>query len=277
MRDLAFGKTETRYSQLPSAANEIDRFAEIYRNLSVPKRVATSVSIPGKLIPPAKTLADDLRQVVPALTEIMNQVRETRSTVVAIYDGLDRLIEPDRFLAAVEQDFQVLRWLSISLVAAAPLSLLFRTGRQILDRFDRVRHLSAVATGEDGNSFLHEILRRRDEQRLLSDIPAEALCRASGGVLRDLISLARNAGEDAYISGNEDIKDADIDRAIRQLGESYRLGLGHEQIEVLKELARYGRFSSSDPLQIELLVTRRVLEYSSNAYAVHPALLPLLD
>ena len=60
---------------------------------------------------------------------------------------------------------------------------------------------------------------------LNSDV-VKSICRHSGGVLRDLIALARDAGEVAYIEGEEQILDQHVNAAAKQLGEAYLRGLG---------------------------------------------------
>ena len=102
------------------------------------------------------------------------------------------------------------------------------------------------------------------------------LCRASGGVLRDLISLARSTAEGAYLNDADQATDLDVDKAIQQLGNSYHLGLGTNQLELLRRVINGDGFSPSDPASLELLITRRVLEQAGSRYEVHPALAPLL-
>ncbi len=105
---------------------------------------------------------------------------------------------------------------------------------------------------------------------------ADIVCYASGGVLRDLITLARDSGEDAYIKGSERILPEHSGSAVEQLGESYLRGLGPEQFDILRRLRKDPSFDVTSNLNIELLVTRRVLEYSATDFRVHPALWPLI-
>jgi len=104
----------------------------------------------------------------------------------------------------------------------------------------------------------------------------QRLCLASGGVLRDLISLARNAGENAYLDDADSIEVSHVDRSIEQLGNSYLLGLGTRQKTVLKKMLDGEGFAPSDSESMELLITRRILEQSGSRYEVHPALTTVL-
>ena len=111
---------------------------------------------------------------------------------------------------------------------------------------------------------------------MLSREDADAICHYSGGVLRDLISLARDAAEEAYVSGHESIGSADVEKATQQLGTSYLRGLGPAAIKTLTDLDKSKSFQVNLPANVELLVTRRVLEYSSTDFRVHPALLSVM-
>src|SRR5256885_8911308 len=57
-------------------------------------------------------------------------------------------------------------------------------------------------------------------------------------------------------------------RSVRQLGTSYLRGLGPDAIKTLTELAKSKSFPVNLPANVELLVTRRVLEYSSTDFRV---------
>ena len=103
-----------------------------------------------------------------------------------------------------------------------------------------------------------------------------SICTASGGVLRDLISLARDAGEEAYVSGSNWIEMPHVKRVVDQLGNSYLRGLGPAHIKALLMLDKTKSFDVNLPVNLELLATRRVLEYSATDFRVHPALLPLV-
>ena len=105
------------------------------------------------------------------------------------------------------------------------------------------------------------------------------LARFSGGVLRDLITLARTAAEAAYREDRDRIGSADVRSAVRQLGRRYLIGLGTALRRRLQKLIDNQEFSIEDAVGKELLVNRQVLEYFSNQryfFVVHPALLEVL-
>ena len=160
------------------------------------------------------------------------------------------------------------------------ISIRFLTGadRSITDLFDHDHfQLAQDPTHPDGASFLASVLRARAEPALLPDECVHALARASGGVMRDLIALAKRAGEEAYAEGNESICAEDAARAIDAFGRSLAIGLDDEQLKKLRHLRGGGGFVLRGERDLALLETRRVLLYEQHRWVVHPALAPLLD
>jgi hypothetical protein len=162
-------------------------------------------------------------------------------------------------------------------MATAPLSVLFGAGvgQSISDHFDRVHHLTVIAS-EPANTSLWSVLEKRSATNLLNPEIAGSVCNYSGGVLRDLISLARDGAEEAYVSDRDYISVGDIEKVAQQLGNGYLRGLGPEAIKTLLQLYRSGSFDINQPANVELLLTRRVLEYSSIDFRVHPALFSVM-
>lgn len=233
--------------------------------------------VPGKLKPPMPVLERDIREIRQPLEELLNVAREVHKDVVVIFDGLDRLLDPTKFWSVVYQDLRVFRELKVSVLATAPLSVLFGVGvgQSVSDHFDRVHHLTVVATDPE-RVLLRSVLEKRRGSELLSDQNADSICHYSGGVLRDLISLARDAGEEAYVSDHDSITAADVEKVVHQLGTGYLRGLGPDAIKTLLNLESSKSFQVGQAANVELLLTRRVLEYSSTDFRVHPALLSVI-
>jgi hypothetical protein len=130
-----------------------------------------------------------------------------------------------------------------------------------------------------GREFLFRVLRARVEESMLPDREALALVAASGGVLRDLISLAKAAGDEAYLSGSEAIEMGHVQAAADAFGRSLMIGLHKPEIDILKHLRSSGGFVWTTDDDLALLATRRVLEYPRRnpPFSVHPTIVPLLD
>jgi hypothetical protein len=271
LRNFAYGKTVWIYrDDSPSEAPDIDELDDEDRHY-------TAERIPGKLRPPLPSLDREIQDIREPLGTVLSSVRETQNDIVVIFDGLDRLLDATKFWSVVHQDLRLLRELRVSVLATAPLSVLFGTGvgQSISDHFDRVQHLSAIASDPE-NTSLRPVLEKRRAAELLSAEAADTICHYSGGVLRDLISLARDAAEEAYVSDRDSISTADVEKVVQQLGTGYLRGLGSAARNSLLQLESTKSFQLSLPVNVELLITRRVLEYSSTDFRVHPALLSVI-
>jgi hypothetical protein len=232
--------------------------------------------MPGKLSPPFPALQLDIEAILKPLEVFITAVQARSLDVVVIFDGLDRLPSPDRFWSVVDQDFRALRQMRVGVMAAAPQSVLYGQGRAVSEHFDRVHQIRALSPDPEADGYLKSVLAHRGGTDLLGQEVVELICKGSGGVLRDLITLARDAGEAAYIEGAEQILAEHAIAAIKQLGGSYLRGLGPEQIAILRRLKKERSFDVASSPNVELLVTGRVLEYSATDFRVHPALEPLL-
>jgi hypothetical protein len=235
--------------------------------------VVETETIPGKLSPVFPALDRDILEVYQDICEFLTVVKDAKKEVVVVFDGLDRLLDPNKFWAVVHQDLRLLRALKVSVIATAPLTVLIGAGigQSISDHFDRVHHLTVIPV-DSAYTSLWSVLEKRGVTNLLNSGIAYFIYNYSGGVLRDLISLARDAAEEAYVSDRDFITVPDIEKVGHQLGTGYLRGLGPEAIKTLLQLESSKSFDVSQPANIELLATRRVLEYSSTDFRVHPAL-----
>ena len=237
----------------------------------------TTRTVPGKLKPPLPSLHRDIQKIRGPLDEFLVAVRKTQRDIVVTFDGLDRLLDATKFWTVAQQDFRLLRQLKVSVLATAPLSVLFGAGvgQSISDQFDRVHHLAVIAA-DPHDSPLQSVLEKRGGSKMLDLEAMSDICRFSGGVLRDLISLARDSAEEAYVSDHDFVTIEDIQKVVLQLGEGYLRGLGPEAMKTLLKLEAFKSFQVNQPANVELLLTRRVLEYSATDFRVHPALLSVI-
>ena len=236
----------------------------------------------GILVPPLPPVRQDIQQKAEQLRKLHESAAPQWPHIVLLFDSLDRLTNLGPFDDLVEQDIRAIRSVGIGVVVVGPLRTMFATGRPIADRFDYFYHQPSVDVQGDasGRDFLHQVLRRRADADILPDLSLRRLVKISGGVMRDLISLARSAGEEAYTAGADQIRLPHVKAAADAFGRTLMLGLGTDEIEVLQRVRLKGAFVPTSDKDIALLLTRRVLEYGSNGrarYAVHPTLAPLLS
>jgi len=252
-------------------------WAEEGRRLLERDRRGVIRHVPGKLEPPLPALSRDIKEIRGPVEAFLALAKDAQKDAVVIFDGLDRLLDPTRFWSVARQDLRLFRELKVSVVSTAPLSVLFgaAVGQSVSDHFDGVHHMPVVAV-DPKRGLLQSVLEKGHGYDLLRGFTPDTLCEYSGGVLRDLISLARDAGVEAYVAGHDSVTSHDIENAAQQLGTGYLRGLGPEEIKVLHRLEKSKSFDVSQAVNVELLVTRRVLEYSSTDFRVHPALLSVM-
>jgi hypothetical protein len=236
------------------------------------------MNIDGALVSPERPLPEDLAEVIPHLKALRSYAPGADAHAVFLFDSLDRLPNPERFREAVEHDLRVLKAAGIGAAVIGPIRFIAGNDRAIADMFDHTHfQLATDPERPEGVDFLQAVLRRRAGTEVLPDECLEPLARASGGVLRDLISLAKSAGNEAYAAGHDPIGLEDVGRAMDAFGRDLAIGLDDEQVKKLKHLRRGGGFVIRGERELSLIETRRVLFYGESRWTVHPALAPLLD
>lgn len=267
LRVLATGKTdwvEPEPEEYDPSADDDDEHVQL-----VP------VHTPGLLKPRFPAIQRQVTDVLDLTLAIAGPLVDSDAQITIMIDGLDRLIEPERFRRFVEQDLRALRGTPISIIVAAPLLLWFDKSRFLQDYFDDAKHIPAAISDPAKSDFLKQVLVRRGAGDLMGEGEISEIARFSGGVLRDLITLARTAAEAAYREDKDRIDAEHVRSAVRQLGKRYLLGLGHSQLARIGRLTDNQEFSVDNPKSREMLVNRQVLEYFSDgrdSFAVHPAL-----
>jgi len=203
---------------------------------------------------------------------LVEAMRVTKAGTVLLFDGLDRIEDPATFWNTVGSDLALFRRLGISVIIVAPWALAFRADEKLRQVFDRVHELR-VERAEIREAAMLKVLAIRDKHKLFHEAATLQLGDFSGGITRDLIMLARDAGEEAYLQGDVMIDLSHVAVAIRNLGKSYSIGLDPAQLKRLKRIGTgTADFSPSDPADLALLLSSRVLQKTPTTYRVHPAL-----
>ena len=231
---------------------------------------------PGVLSPPPRPSTE-----VGALASVVRRLGEALGgrSVVILFDGLDR-VPPPAFAELVRLDQATLRSLGIGTVVAGSEQLAFGASRFMLESFDPWHHVAAIDTARDsiGRAFLQQVLRRRASSETLPDESADRVVALSGGIVRDLIALARAAGAEAYMDGARSISIKEVESAADGFGRKRIFGLGAEELSALQRVRRTGQFVETSDADVTLLMTGRLLQYARphSRFEVHPTLLPLL-
>lgn len=235
----------------------------------------------GVLVPPESPLRFEVKRHIAELAKLKGAIAEDKKHLVVLFDSLDRLTDLEAFGQVVHQDLKAIKRVGIGVVLVGPLRCLFGAQRTIVDRFDNFYHQPAVDVERDatGARFLVSVLRKRVSEQVLPAAASRLLVKECGGVFRDLLTLARSAGEESYVAGAEKVRTADVKIASDSFGRSLMLGLDSEEIEVLQRLRKRSTFVQTSDKSIALLVSRRIIEYGDGRprFAVHPTIAHLLE
>lgn len=116
----------------------------------------------------------------------------------------------------MEQDLQALRGTRIALVLAVPLALWADPCNFLSRVFDEIKHIPAALTDPSESDFLQQVLVKRRALDMMAMTEPNTICRFSGGVMRDLIILARCAAEYAFTDDLARIEPKHVHVAVRQ-------------------------------------------------------------
>ncbi|MCX4242102.1 hypothetical protein [Paraliomyxa miuraensis] len=224
------------------------------------------------------TWEDFILDQAPHLQVLQDAIVTEHGHCVVLFDSLDRITDIERLERTLRVDLQVFERARIGVVVVGPMRLSYRSPPTTADLFDQnVLVLSDVDPTADGLDFLVEVLARRAAPEVMPQRSCFDIARASGGVLRDLIALAKSSAQEAYVVGSDVVQPDHVARAAEQFGRVRAVGLDSEQIQVLKKIRETDTLVIRGERELALLETRRVLDYGNGRFVVHPTLAPLLD
>lgn len=235
------------------------------------------VTVRGVLSPPPELPAPRYASMAKHLQTLLATAPGPGRHFILAFDGLDRLPVPD-FHTAVRDDLRVLKAAGIGVLIVAPSSLAFSEDRTVFDLFDRT-HLRHAFDVDDpaASAFLRQVLERRAPAGSVTPEALTELVRGSGGFLRDLVAVAKAAGEAAYVAGHELVEAADAHAATVGLGNSLAFGLSDAELAIVKQVDQTRSLAVRGPTEL-LLIDRRVLvPQASLRWRVHPALAAVLQ
>lgn len=232
----------------------------------------------------------------PEPSEDVNMLSESLSKVqgalqrklVVLFDGLDRVLDLAVLASVLTVDVPAMGRAGVGLVIIGPQHLRFSPQRFVEREFETVHlHGATSIDTSAGASFLAAVLRARADEDVLPQASAEALARWSGGLLRDLVALARAAGAEAYAGGSDAIDSAHVNTAVDRFGRDLLLVCTREMAFRLKELAlgRHGiggagqvAFTVATEVEQKLLLERLLIEIPGTPvrYVLHPTIVPLV-
>ena len=232
-----------------------------------------------------------ISEIAAKLNDLLAEIQQKADRrILFIVDGLDKVeVEQAR---AIFAESLVLREPLCHMVYTAPILLYYSTdfsgARQLFTtyEFPNVR-LHERGNRDKLNSKGYELMRQVVYKRLraLELVPGDViwegalnnLITKSGGVMRELISLMRDACVKARLMGRAMIDEEIAEKAIYSSRRKYAAGLSEPYFEELKKVLELGMPTGSEICD-KLLQNLYVLGYANYDlwYDVHPNVLPLI-
>lgn len=231
------------------------------------------------LLQPPSAGRDLASQVSGELYEAVREI--TPRTPVLLFDSLDRLHDAAHFRTVLVKDAVALTQHGFGVVLTAPVDTVWLHAhdlRSTARSWDTLPY-EDPAKNPEAFEFLLEILRRRVIDGMIPNEVIDRLVRMSGGVLRDVIELARTAVEEAYLGGRDAVGDEDVSASIARFARGLSLGLDDAALAMLRSVHETGRLERFDDAALRLLKNRQIIEhYAADSYfEVHPVLQPAVE
>lgn len=234
--------------------------------------------IPGVVDSPQRPLGYRLQSMVRHLEVLRDAVTAQEGHCVLLFDSLDRVADPGRLHEVIGDDLRAFARAKLGVVLVGPQRARYLSGEGLLSHFEaNVHTIAEVEPVASGLEFLRSVLAARDPDGLLGDAVSEQLAALSGGVLRDLIALAKAAAQEAYAAGAAQVGDEHVAAAADAFGRARAVGLDTADVDALKKIHETNTLVIRGERELALLEKRRVLDYGGGRFAVHPTIVPLLD
>lgn len=273
LREVAYGATEST-AGLTLKALSVTLGGPAFGKKSAPS---------GGLLEEPNNRSGVAQTLAPLLLDAIHKAQEAQGLhPVLLFDSLDRYKDLSNFRTVLENDARALVENGFGVILTAPVDLLWLDSgelRALTETWDILLY-EDPADDPKAQAFLLEVLRRRVDPDLLPEMIWLSLVRASGGVIRDLIELARKAVEEAYLEGRDIVGQAEVDAAIAHFARALALGLDGMAISTLRSVQATRQVRAFDEQTLRLLKNRQILEHrnaSGSYFEPHPTLESLLQ
>jgi energy-coupling factor transporter ATP-binding protein EcfA2 len=231
----------------------------------------------------------NLSDLLTRVNEIVDAIAQKAGRpVLAVVDGLDKIWDLEKVKEIYYAGGINLLIPRCKAVYTVPLALFYtQEFGQVRVTFDGTFPLPNVKVKgragdpyEPGRIMLRDLIVRRMHPGLITDDARERLIELSGGVLRELVALARDACSNARARDHARIELGDVERAASQVRNLYRTMLTPKQLRALWQVHTSSIKQPADNTQAEGLVHNlSLLGYVNDEswWDVHPVVLPLLE
>ncbi len=215
-----------------------------------------------------------LSDLLERLNDLLKDLRRRfQRRILIVVDGLDKIYDLEQAARLFLHGANALVAPACRVIYTVPYALFYRDDfQQVRQQFHRNLLLPNVKTREpDGalyepvREMLKQVIRKRMEERLITPEALEALVDASGGLLRELLRLARLAVLSARRRGDARITREDAAWALQEVQNTFRRILKVEDYQYLWRVYETKRLEGvPSPAANRLLHNLSVLEYNGD-------------
>jgi hypothetical protein len=221
----------------------------------------------------------DLLELVSKLTKAAS---EKYGNIVFLFDGLDRLDDTKVFIKLVYSDAKAISSVGIGLVLVGSLTAIYGNYRDTVDKsldYFCYQPFFDVENDLEAYNFFEKIIQTRSSEDFIEESAIKILILSSGGVLRDFITLTQASIEETYLSGEDQVGQKQVLKAVDSFSRSQLLGVSDKELIILDQVIKTKTFIPRTDEDFRLLVRRLILEYREPkiSYAVHPAIKQILE
>lgn len=271
----AYGYSETK--SFPSIAETIASMGLVPLN----QRTKVVTHHKGLLAPKKLENRESIVQAFSTLNMATKQ--RTGKEIVFVFDGLDRLSNSQLFIDSALDDLMKIQNTGTGAILVGSIVTAYKERESIVGLlgyadFHYLPYLDIFESVE-ARQFFTDTLALRDPENFIDQDARISLMINSGGVLRDLMSLAQSAIEEAYVDGVEKITVQHANQAILSLARSKLMSLADTSINILHKVMTEEAFFPRTSEDLELLLTGHILEYRYPRlrFVVHPILVPIIE
>jgi hypothetical protein len=238
----------------------------------------------SKLLTRANEMADKIVTILDAkmlLEEVLGEVQSAGGhTFTYLLDGLEKFSPAD---AATYVTTMV--DVACSFVVVVPISLLLSPDyASALSEWDRVISVPAIAVADrdgspdaEGLAVLRAIVERRAGVDAFEGAALDLVVGASGGIHRELLTLAQQACLRASVAGRVQVREEDARNAVEDRRQEVSFHLTPQDMSYLLDIQKHHRITA-EPRALPLVERNLIVGYHGGWawFDVHPIVKPML-
>ena len=237
-----------------------------------------------------RQIESNLSDLLKYINAIIEEIRKQQGNrhILVIIDGLDKVYDLDTVMKVYYNGGINLLLPKCNIIYTVPLALFYTSEfGQIRTTFDdffvlpniNIQHRDGTPD-KIGLDTLSRLINKRIIPELITLDALQELIRLSGGLIRDLLYLAKDASSNTRVRQGEQIELSDINQAANKIRNVYRTMLKPEEYEELRYIYNNPLKQTFDNAIAQKLVHNlSLIEYRNGGtwWNVHPVVVPLLS